>query len=369
MNKKLFAFLLALIMVLSLSTGLFAATPWDGSIDTSWYNTEDTSFELKDAKQLAGFAAIVNGTATGIKTDSFAGKTVSLTADVDLGGVAGQSYGGKFVACFNSGLVKGSGSLGGIVGSQSSGPVSIVNCYNIGEINGFSSRGCSAGGIIGNSGSDANLLVNCYSAGKLTNLDADGVQSVKTVGALIGGTKGASTNSLYLATGDIKGLGSSNDGSSDIFGMSGITADALKGSAATLGSSYTADSSNINNGYPILTWQKDGKYSTELKEAEGLDIAQIKDATNKGFTVVMSDILYYSVLNRSDFTVEAMVNGAKAEIKSLSGSYTLLEQNGKMVSAFVFTFDNMKPESDIVYSVKYKENKGILMVKTILLSI
>ena len=192
------------------------------------------------------------GRNSGIMAYCSNGGTMYSTSSA-VGGVAGQSYGGKFVACFNSGLVKGSGSLGGIVGSQSSGPVSIVNCYNIGEINGFSSRGCSAGGIIGNSGSDANLLVNCYSAGKLTNLDADGVQSVKTVGALIGGTKGASTNSLYLATGDIKGLGSSNDGSSDIFGMSGITADALKGSAATLGSSYTADSSNINNGYPILT--------------------------------------------------------------------------------------------------------------------
>ena len=31
---------------------------WDGSADTSWYNTTDNTFTLTDAADLAGFAAL-----------------------------------------------------------------------------------------------------------------------------------------------------------------------------------------------------------------------------------------------------------------------------------------------------------------------
>ncbi|MDR1185656.1 MAG: hypothetical protein LBK67_12805, partial [Coriobacteriales bacterium] len=54
------------------------------AVDISWYNTTDTSFELSTKAGLAGFAAIVNGTAEAIEQDSFAGKTVTLAADIAL---------------------------------------------------------------------------------------------------------------------------------------------------------------------------------------------------------------------------------------------------------------------------------------------
>jgi uncharacterized repeat protein (TIGR02543 family) len=71
---------------------------WDGSYDISWYNDTDTEFIIENAAQLAGLAKIVNnkppasnagvvtGTDTDIPADDFTGKTVTLTADVDLGG-------------------------------------------------------------------------------------------------------------------------------------------------------------------------------------------------------------------------------------------------------------------------------------------
>ena len=58
---------------------------WDGSVDTSWYNAEDAEFVLTTPAQLAGLAAIVNGTADGIAKDDFAGKTVELGSDIALG--------------------------------------------------------------------------------------------------------------------------------------------------------------------------------------------------------------------------------------------------------------------------------------------
>lgn len=74
-------------------------TVWDGSIDTSWYNSTDTSFEIYTAAEFAGFAAIVNnkpetseagavtGTDANIPADDFLGKTVYLMTDIDLGGI------------------------------------------------------------------------------------------------------------------------------------------------------------------------------------------------------------------------------------------------------------------------------------------
>ncbi len=87
--KRITALFLVLttLVMFSLLTINTSAAPWDGTtIDVSWYNTNDTEFTLTEGAQLAGLAAIVNGTATGITADAFTGKTVILGADIDLGG-------------------------------------------------------------------------------------------------------------------------------------------------------------------------------------------------------------------------------------------------------------------------------------------
>ena len=57
---------------------------WAEYADTDWYNTTDTSFTISTGAELAGLAAIVNGTADGIDQDSFAGKTITLGDDISL---------------------------------------------------------------------------------------------------------------------------------------------------------------------------------------------------------------------------------------------------------------------------------------------
>lgn len=37
-----------------------AASVWDGTYDTSWYDSEETEFHLSKAEQLAGFIQLVN---------------------------------------------------------------------------------------------------------------------------------------------------------------------------------------------------------------------------------------------------------------------------------------------------------------------
>ena len=65
--KKLLALVLCLAMVLStLGTVAFADETvsfdvWDGTVDTSWYNEDDTEFTITTAEQWAGLAYLVNG--------------------------------------------------------------------------------------------------------------------------------------------------------------------------------------------------------------------------------------------------------------------------------------------------------------------
>ena len=70
------------IAVLPVSVSAEEVTP-----DYSWYNAESNELIIYDRGDLIGFANIVNGKATGIDKDTFAGKTVRLTADIDLTGV------------------------------------------------------------------------------------------------------------------------------------------------------------------------------------------------------------------------------------------------------------------------------------------
>ena len=75
--------------------------PWTGGVDIDWYleNPEAEEFVIDTAEELAGFAAIVNGTATAPAVtyaadsattvhDDFTNQTVKLAADVDLRDVA-----------------------------------------------------------------------------------------------------------------------------------------------------------------------------------------------------------------------------------------------------------------------------------------
>ncbi len=70
--------------------------PWTGGIDVAWYteNPDAETFTIDTAEELAGFAAIVNGTATAPTTyatrssailhDDFKGQTVKLGGNIDL---------------------------------------------------------------------------------------------------------------------------------------------------------------------------------------------------------------------------------------------------------------------------------------------
>ncbi len=79
--KKLFGH----ILYFTISTCLLLITPinvtaqWNGTADTAWYNTTNTTFTISTAEQLAGLAKIIQD-----GVDYFSGKTINLTADIDV---------------------------------------------------------------------------------------------------------------------------------------------------------------------------------------------------------------------------------------------------------------------------------------------
>ena len=80
----------------------YDADAWVGTIDTSWYNAAESEWNISKPAQLAGLAKLVN------EGTSFTGKTVTLTADIDLNHVAWTPIGNNmddvcFDGTFNGG--------------------------------------------------------------------------------------------------------------------------------------------------------------------------------------------------------------------------------------------------------------------------
>ena len=86
----------------SFGTDYDKGAPWTGLVDIDWYldNPDATEYVLTSAEELAGLAAIVNGTATAPATtyaageaattvqDNFKGQTIKLGANIDLNEIA-----------------------------------------------------------------------------------------------------------------------------------------------------------------------------------------------------------------------------------------------------------------------------------------
>ena len=92
MRKKTRGGMLAWLLLFAMlctympTTAYAGSAAWNGSeIDTSWYKSTAESYTISNGAELAGLAAIVNGTA-GLAQDDFTGKIVTLSDDIDLGG-------------------------------------------------------------------------------------------------------------------------------------------------------------------------------------------------------------------------------------------------------------------------------------------
>lgn len=203
------------------------------------------------------------------------GGTVGNTGAI--GGIVGLANNNTTVLkCYNEGIINGIYELnGGIVGNVMGGS-EILSCYNIASVTGDTYTGGIAG-YIQNSGS---LLNNCYNKGNIesTTSIAGGIvggneasSEVKnaynigaviapeTIGGVIGINNGKFTNVFFARTTETDYYGCGTN--STEYWTNRITEENFAQLKERLNEGqsdnpWKEDVYNINQGYPILSWQK-----------------------------------------------------------------------------------------------------------------
>ncbi len=176
-------------------------------------------------------AGIVGKLTAGKVTDC--GNEATVSGGTNVGGVVGSVNGDCTISgCYNKGNVTGTtGYIGGVTGQHWRAGV-VENCYNAGTVTGPA----TVGGVSGGHKAASPELKNCYNAG--TVKDAAGNNN--NIGAVIGATRGTNTNCYYLS-----GTGADSKGTE---------VETL--SAELLGDAFKEDTEGLNDGHPVLTWQK-----------------------------------------------------------------------------------------------------------------
>ena len=200
-------------------------------------------------KKLAGGAAIKNVITTGFVTVDTTAKNRN-----HVGGIAGSvnTYNGNIIIekCWNKAQIEGGQAIGGILGSCSytnGHGVTIKECINTGKI---TSKATKAGGIAG-SVSDENTIQNCYNCAE--------IKADRDKGGIVGFAQGKNNLVPKLkncyTTGNIEVIGRNKNPKATIDNCY-VLISATDKNANQLGDAFVPDTGNINNGYPILSWQK-----------------------------------------------------------------------------------------------------------------
>ena len=203
------------------------------------------------------------------------GNITSDKENFSVGGIVGQQgESSMIIKCMNDGIISAYRTAGGIVGHSTTSSsviesfnmnnISVVeyasggicgdakssnikNCYNIGDINGNK----YSGGIVGfnrnneNTNKIPNIIINCYNIGNITGNSLASSIALKQIGLV-------KISNCYYLENTLNGANETNE----IEGVILKTSEGLKGIADNLGSAFKTDTNNINNGYPILSWQE-----------------------------------------------------------------------------------------------------------------
>lgn len=176
-----------------------------------------------------------------------------LYAATDIGGIVGQGANtGKVEYCYNVGSIKAFGFGGGGIGGALYDTFSISNCYSIGGVSGNSSQYLGIPHAIVSDAIKESTVTNCYYVKALSTVDDDRATAV---------SEAEMKQAAFLTK--------INNGTNN----------------------FIADGKNINNGFPILSWQKE--MTTGIKETTAATPATISiignnvvcDATASVYTI------------------------------------------------------------------------------------
>ena len=265
MRKKLLSILLSVCMALSLlpTTALADGSSgnWAEHADTSWYNDTDAGFTISTAAQLAGLAALVNDYYAG---KNFSGKTVTLTADINLSAhdwtPIGNGYwncfagtfdgGGHSVTAMNSSITSGSDIYAGLFGNDNGGTIENVSVAGtVTATTNGSEASVYVGGIAGKASGDNCAIKNCTANVTVTA----GITSTEAyslfayAGGIVGFSAASVTNCSGSGTITATAVGSNSIAYAG--GVAGCSANSIRNSSSSAAVSASSTSSDTT-GYP-----------------------------------------------------------------------------------------------------------------------
>ena len=174
-----------------------------------------------------------------------------------VGGIAGGAdENASFTNCASIATVTSNGNgAGGIVGVVENTPA--WNCYNAGDV----SAEKYVGGIVGyaHDSDTGATIMNCYNVGGVTmTLYSETLGNNSDAGAIAGTGKHTVVDCYYLNVGVISGSQTNMAGTmkteaelKSMVGALNTASDETYGKGAV----WASDSYNLNNGYPVFTWQ------------------------------------------------------------------------------------------------------------------
>lgn len=243
--------------VTSGNAGLFGETGGGAVIKNLTVDADVTSTAGSNYAATAGLVGKVSGSTTveNCGVTGTASNTSTSSSPVYVGGLIGyltgnctvtNSYSQATVSNTNS---ASSSSTGGFLGKTSNYcTLTVKNCYSSGDVT--ANKGYAGGftGYVYCSSSYKHIYENCYAAG---TVQVTGASSNACGFAYSYAYSGYTfTNCYYNNSANTSGCNRSDAG------ITGKTAEELKGLAEKLGEAYQGDATpNINGGYPILTWQ------------------------------------------------------------------------------------------------------------------
>ena len=177
-----------------------------------------------------------------------------------VGGIFSNSGGkAEIINCYNRGKITGMSQrgnllIGGIGGTNSG---KIENCYNTGNVSGEAAERVRVGGILG---VEEGSVESCYTTGEV---NGKGTQVI-TVGMILGYklSNTITKNVYYRKVDETPGIGLVDEGTSEDEVVMQKTEEQMKQdsfvdllNSGNNGVVWKKDTSNINDGYPILEWE------------------------------------------------------------------------------------------------------------------
>jgi len=243
------------------------------------------------------------------------------SSSTNVGGLVGMNR-GTIINSINNGVVSSESIAKNVYASGIAGRTlgKVIKCYNTGAIISTENKVRIAGISIGGS------IINCYNTGKIESSQSTNNYAVAN----------NSTDCYYLDT----------SGSDAV--ATAMTEEQMKNInfVTALGNGYMDDISNLNNGYPILSWQSTGAYP-EPETIDGLKVNSVDEARNGSVTVTINKLFEYTTLLPTNFTGAVKIGDGEAS----PVTFTKISQSGTTVILSFKELDRGKIDQTAVISV------------------